>query len=120
MKGGRGVGGSVHRCIGASVPRWIVGSGEARRVVRAAFGMFPQGPDLTAFMNNISTHHIAHEAAWSSGMILASGARGPGLNSRSSPSHSSVPDTHEQNGCHTNSMQALCLEIRFFSKFITV
>ena len=26
-----------------------------------------------------------HMAAWSSGMILASGARGPGLNSRSSP-----------------------------------
>ena len=25
------------------------------------------------------------KAAWSSGMILASGARGPGLNSRSSP-----------------------------------
>ena len=27
-------------------------------------------------------------AAWSSGMILASGARGPGLNSRSSPDSS--------------------------------
>ena len=29
--------------------------------------------------------HIRSLAAWSSGMILAQGARGPGINSRSSP-----------------------------------
>ena len=35
-------------------------------------------------------------AAWSSGMILASGARGPGLNSRSSPSLGHVGGEHEE------------------------
>ena len=34
----------------------------------------------------ISTNRQMAEAAWSSGMILAQGARGPGFNSRSSPS----------------------------------
>ena len=31
-----------------------------------------------------------HMAAWSSGMILASGARGPGFNSQSSPMSQSL------------------------------
>ena len=39
------------------------------------------------FRNRIQGHTllIVPPAAWSSGMILASGARGPGFNSRSSP-----------------------------------
>ena len=40
------------------------------------------------FINQYHQHCIAaskHLAAWSSGMILAPGARGPGFNSRSSP-----------------------------------
>ena len=34
---------------------------------------------------NVRKHARTQLAAWSSGMILASGARGPGFNSRSSP-----------------------------------
>ena len=61
------------------------------------------GPGIFALMNPFSAHlfflrvcmetqkkTIANgcpSAAWSSGMILASGARGPGFNSRSSPFH---------------------------------
>jgi hypothetical protein len=33
----------------------------------------------------MARHTVISTAAWSSGMILASGARGPGFNSRSSP-----------------------------------
>ena len=46
-------------------------------------------------------------AAWSSGMILASGARGPGLNSRSSPmpmllaTHSIASSWHLDHACAT-------------------
>ena len=39
-----------------------------------------------ASINAAATHHT-QLAVWSSGMILASGARGPGLNSQNSPLH---------------------------------
>ena len=40
---------------------------------------------IRAFFSKAYVHAASASAAWSSGMILASGARGPGFNSRSSP-----------------------------------
>jgi len=50
-------------------------------------------------------HHLA---AWSSGMILASGARGPGFNSRSSPVAlaSGRYDPSHMTGCSAGCMAA--------------
>ena len=43
------------------------------------------GPDISRFPYSLLDKAYVSLAAWSSGMILASGARGPGFNSRSSP-----------------------------------
>ena len=43
------------------------------------------GPDISRFPYRLLDKAYVSLAAWSSGMILASGARGPGFNSRSSP-----------------------------------
>ena len=43
------------------------------------------GPDISIFPYGLRDKAYVSLAAWSSGMILASGARGPGFNSRSSP-----------------------------------
>ena len=43
------------------------------------------GPDISIFPYRLRDKAYVSLAAWSSGMILASGARGPGFNSRSSP-----------------------------------
>ena len=41
---------------------------------------------IVVVRQHVGMHVTSSPAAWSSGMILASGARGPGFNSRSSPS----------------------------------
>ena len=48
-------------------------------------------------------------AAWSSGMILAQGARGPGFNSRSSPLTSHAMQTHP---CGPASLSAIHTRVR--------
>ncbi len=49
-------------------------------------GAQPESPKVEAMGGPLAAQDDTRLAAWSSGMILASGARGPGLNSRSSPS----------------------------------
>jgi len=44
-----------------------------------------QHPSAEMYMRSSPVDHYYRVAVWSSGMILAQGARGPGLNSRNSP-----------------------------------
>ena len=52
--------------------------------MRRGRGEISEGRALTDDCD-VAGHPFEYMAAWSSGMILAQGARGPGLNSRSSP-----------------------------------